>query len=183
MAKTDSSGAARRAAKTALLALDVDGTLTDGRIVIGADGELAKFFSVHDGLGLRLLMDSGISVGIITARDSAIVRARANELRIPHVMQGVANKADALTTLMSRTGHTPEQTAFMGDDLPDLAAMRIAGLAACVANAADEVRHAAHWVASRPGGHGAVRELSEFVLRSCGLWENAIARFTGPGNP
>lgn len=177
----DSKGhdATSRARSIRLLGLDIDGTLTDGRIVIGARGEVAKFFSVHDGQGLRLLMDSGIQVALITARESKIVRTRARELGIRHALQGVNDKATALADLTSQLGFEPQQTAFMGDDLPDLPAMRRAGLAACVNNAAPELKAFAHWQSHCDGGHGAVREFCEFLLKSQGLWASAIARFTG----
>lgn len=176
------SDATRRASTIQLLGLDVDGTLTDGRIVIGARGELAKFFSVHDGQGMRLLMDSGIHVAIITARKSKIVQTRAKELGIAHVMQGVRDKATALKGLAEQYGLSATQVAFMGDDLPDLPAMRFSGLSASVANGAEEVVAAAHWVSARNGGDGAVRQLCEFILKSQGLWEQATSRFTSADN-
>ncbi|MGH1359736.1 MAG: KdsC family phosphatase [Burkholderiaceae bacterium] len=162
-----------------LVGLDVDGTLTDGRIIIGADGEMAKFFSVRDGLGLRLLMDAGIAVAIITARESSIVTARCRELRIDHVLQAVGDKATALSTLADSLNIPLSATAFMGDDLPDLPAMQIAGLAACVGNASAEVRAQANWIADQDGGHGAVRSFAEMLLKSRGGWAGAITRFTG----
>ena len=140
----------RIAAGVRLVGLDVDGTLTDGRIIIGEHGEMAKFFSVRDGLGLRLLMDCDITVAIITARTSEIVTQRCRELKIQHVLQAVPDKAGALTDLAGSLGIPMHQTAFMGDDLPDLPAMACAGLSACVADAADEVRARADWIASEP---------------------------------
>lgn len=174
-----------RAAAIRLLAIDVDGTLTDGRIIIGADGELAKAFSVHDGMGMRLLMDAGIAVAIITARQSAIVTQRSRELKLQHVLQGVGDKATALISLAAELDIPMAQTAFMGDDLPDLPAMHVAGLAACVADATGEVQARADWIAPEAGGRGAVRALAEYLLKSRGAWEQAISRFTnepGAGN-
>ncbi len=169
------------ASRIRLVALDVDGTLTDGRIIIGEHGEMAKFFSVRDGLGLRLLMDSGIAVAIITARESPIVTQRCRELRIDHVLQAVGDKALALKTLADSLRIPVSDTAFMGDDLPDLPAMNLAGLAACVGNASAEVRARADWIADEPGGHGAVRSFAEMLLKSRGVWADAIRRFTdGP---
>ena len=124
-------------------------------------------------------MDQGLHVAIITARKSKIVQARARELGIPNVMQGVHDKATALQQVATNIGLATAQVAFMGDDLPDLPAMRTAGLAASVANGANEVVAAAHWVSSRNGGDGAVRELCEFILKSQGLWDQATRRFTG----
>lgn len=169
------------ASRIRLVGFDVDGTLTDGRIIIGEHGEMAKFFSVRDGLGLRLLMDSGIEVAIITARESSIVTQRCRELRINHVLQAVGDKALALKSLADSLGIPVSETAFMGDDLPDLPAMKVAGLAACVGNACAEVRARADWIADEPGGHGAVRSFAEMVLKSRGAWGDAIKRFTdGP---
>ncbi len=167
-----------RAATIRLVGFDVDGTLTDGRIIIGNQGEMAKFFSVRDGLGLRLLMDAGITVAIITARRSEIVTQRCAELRIDHVLQAVPDKALALTELAGQLGIPMEQTAFMGDDLPDLPAMQCAGMAACVADAADEVREYADWVAAEPGGQGAARSFAQYLLKSRRGWTAAIERFT-----
>lgn len=167
------------AAAVQLAAFDIDGTLTDGRIIIGDNGELAKAFSVRDGLGLRLLMDAGIQVAIITARESKIVTRRCEELRIDHVLQGVKDKASALTTLADNLNIAIENTAFMGDDLPDLPALRVAGLAACVGDAVTEVKAHCHWVSAVPGGHGAARDFAQYILMARGGWGDAIGRFTG----
>jgi 3-deoxy-D-manno-octulosonate 8-phosphate phosphatase (KDO 8-P phosphatase) len=173
-----SEKAAHQARAVRLVGLDIDGTLTDGRIVISAKGELAKSFSVHDGQGMRLLIDNGISVAFITARKSRIVTARARELGIEHVLQGVKDKASALRKLAESLSLDPNQTAFMGDDLPDLPAMAVSGLPACVANAAPELKARAIWQSTRDGGDGAVREFAEFILKSQNLWDIAVARFT-----
>jgi 3-deoxy-D-manno-octulosonate 8-phosphate phosphatase (KDO 8-P phosphatase) len=175
-----SETAVSKARAIRLVGLDIDGTLTDGRIVISAKGELAKSFSVHDGQGMRLLMDNGITVAFITARKSKIVAARARELGIEYVMQGVKDKAGALRELTGKLSLQPDQTAFMGDDLPDLPAMMVSGLPACVANAAPELKALALWQSSRDGGDGAVREFAEFILKSQDIWDSAIARFTQP---
>ena len=171
--------ARERAARVRLLALDVDGTLTDGRIVIGPRGELAKSFSVHDGQGLRLLMDQDIQVAWITARESEIVRRRAAELRVTHVIQGSKDKARDLRALAGRLRIGMEACAFMGDDLPDLAPMRAAGFAACVADAEPALLPEAHWRSLQPGGHGAVRELCRFVLHAQGRWGFVIGAYAG----
>ena len=168
------------AAGVRLVGFDVDGTLTDGRIVIGDRGEMAKFFSVRDGLGLRLLMDCGITVAIITARNSEIVTQRCRELKIQHVLQAVPDKASALSSLAASLDIPLNQTAFMGDDLPDLPAMACAGLAACVTDAADEVRARADWIAPEAGGQGAARSFAQYLLKSRGAWNQAIQRFTQP---
>jgi 3-deoxy-D-manno-octulosonate 8-phosphate phosphatase (KDO 8-P phosphatase) len=174
------ASARERALGLRLLALDVDGTLTDGSIWIGTDGEALKRFSVHDGFGLTLLREAGLHIAIITGRQSGIVQARAAELRIAHVLQGVQDKADALRRLCAQLGITPAQAAFMGDDWPDLPAMQIAGLALAPADAAPPVRDRADWVAASPGGHGAVREFAEWWLAERKLLEPMLARYLAP---
>lgn len=168
-----------RAARVRLVALDVDGTLTDGRLYIGADGEAMKAFSVRDGFGLRLLREAGIHVAIITARNSPIVQTRAAELRIEDVRQGVADKAQALRALCGERGVDPHDCAFMGDDWPDLRALSSAGLAAAPSDASAEVRRRAHWVSTLPAGAGAVREFCEFVLHAKGGFIAALDRYAG----
>ncbi|MEZ5651407.1 MAG: HAD-IIIA family hydrolase [Burkholderiaceae bacterium] len=172
-------GARQRAAAIRLMAFDVDGTLTDGRIVIGAKGELAKSFSVHDGQGLRLLMDQGVTVAWITARESEIVKRRASELKIPFVIQGCRDKTRALRELATKLRIDLAACGFMGDDLPDLAPMRASGFAACVVNAEPMLLPEAHWRSERPGGDGAVRELCRFVLHAQGKLAIAVAAYAG----
>lgn len=167
------------AAGVRLMAFDVDGTLTAGGIHIGPQGEAFKTFSVRDGFGLTLLRDAGIRVALVTGRTSSIVAQRARELQIDTVLQGVPDKAEALRALCAQHGVSPEQAGFMGDDWPDLPAMRLAGFAAAVADAAPEVRRIAHWVASAPAGAGAVRELAEHLLRAQGRLHQSLGRFDG----
>lgn len=167
------------AASLALLALDVDGTLTDGKIYMGPEGETMKAFCVRDGLGLALLREAGIVLAIITARRSAIVDRRAAELGIVEVMQGVHDKRHAFEDLCQRHRVPLSQAGFMGDDWADLPAMQVAGLIATVADAADAVRTRAHWVSTRPAGDGAVREFAEFILASRGELEAALDRRLG----
>ncbi len=161
------------------MAFDVDGTLTDGGILISADGELFKRFSVRDGLGLVLLQQAGIRVALVTGRRSEIVTQRARELKIDTVLQGVADKAQAMRELCEQGGLSLEQAGFMGDDWPDLPAMQAVGFAAAVPDAAMEVRRLAHFVASAPAGAGAARELAEFVLRAQNRLESSLGRFDG----
>ncbi|MCD6681847.1 MAG: HAD-IIIA family hydrolase [Burkholderiaceae bacterium] len=173
-----------RAARVRLVALDVDGTLTDARLYFGGDGEAMKSFSVRDGFGLTLLREAGVRIAIVTARQSTIVEARATELRIEDVLQAVPDKAQALQALCAQRGIALAECAFVGDDWPDLRAMSIAGLAATVADAPREVRERAHWVSVLPAGCGAVREFAEFVLRAKGAFDAALARYAGmPGRP
>ena len=168
-----------RAAAVRLMAFDVDGTLTDGGIHIGPDGESHKRFSVRDGLGLVLLRQAGIRVALVTGRESAIVERRARELRIDLVLQGVADKAAAMRELCAGAGLDVAQAGFMGDDWPDLPAMLAVGFAATVADAPPEVRRAAHWTATAPAGGGAARELAEHLLRAQGRHGDALGRFDG----
>lgn len=169
--------AVRRAARLRLIAFDVDGTLTAGGICIGASAEASKTFCVRDGFGLTLLREAGIEVVIVTGRRSDIVEVRSRELKIATVLQGVADKGIALRELCGTRGLALDAAAFMGDDWPDLRAMRLAGLAAAPADAVPEVRAAAHWVATAAAGSGAARELAEFVLRAQGRFEQMLERY------
>ena len=173
-----STGDARqRAAAVRLLAMDIDGTLTDGSLLIGADAEVAKAFCVHDGFGLTLLAQSGIELAIITGRHSAIVERRAAELGIRRVHQAVKDKLAAVRQICRQTGISLAQTAFVGDDWPDLPALRACGLAAAPADAVEEVRAAAHWVSTAPAGNGAVRELAMFILDAQGRRAELLAPY------
>ena len=157
-----------RAAKIRLAVFDVDGTLTDGRLWYGEDGHEAKVFHVHDGLGLKQLQANGVQVALITARISHPVALRAEELNIAHVYQGQGDKRACLLELLDALQLTPDQVAFIGDDLPDLPPMRIAGLAVAVANAHPWVAEHAHWQTSKNGGNGAAREVTDLILHAQG---------------
>ena len=157
-----------RAAKIRLVVFDVDGTLTDGRLWYAEDGRETKVFHVHDGLGLKLLMGHGVHVAIISARISHPVALRAEELDIAHVYQGQGDKRASLQQLLEALNLTPDQAAFVGDDLPDLPAMRIAGLAVAVANAHPWVAEQSHWRTSLGGGQGAAREVCDLILHAQG---------------
>ena len=161
----------RRAAAVRLVALDVDGVLTDGRLYFGARGEALKAFDVRDGLGLRWLQDAGIEVAIITGRRSGIVAARARDLGIRRVLQGQRDKHASLQRLMAAGGLTAAECAYMGDDWPDLAALDSVGLSATVADAPEELRRRVHWVAPSAGGRGAVRDLTALILRAQGRFD------------
>jgi 3-deoxy-D-manno-octulosonate 8-phosphate phosphatase (KDO 8-P phosphatase) len=159
----------QRATQVRLLALDVDGVLTDGRLYYGPQGEALKVFDVRDGHGIKMLLNQGVDVAILSARSSEIVATRARELGIRRVLQGRGDKAQAWDELLADTGIRSEHAGFIGDDLPDLPVLARAGLAATVADARDEVKNAAHWITSAAGGRGAVRELAEFILRAKGV--------------
>ncbi len=167
----------QRAARIRLLALDVDGVLTDGSIYYGNQGEELKAFNIRDGLGIKLLQQAGVTVAIITGRQSEIVNRRARELGIQEVVQGRDDKREALAELCQRLALSPADCAYMGDDLPDLGAVHDAGLGLTVAGAAAAVAGAADWQSSLPGGGGAVREACEFILKAKGTWDGLEGQF------
>jgi 3-deoxy-D-manno-octulosonate 8-phosphate phosphatase (KDO 8-P phosphatase) len=153
-----------RARRIRLLVLDVDGVLTDGRLYFSAEGEALKVFDVRDGYGLVALQRAGVTVAIISGRDSPAVLRRAAELGIRHVRQGVGDKAAELEALLGELGIPAEETACIGDDAPDLPILRRAGLSIAVADAHPSVRDEVHWVTSQGGGRGGVREACDLLL-------------------
>jgi len=160
-----------------MLLLDVDGVLTDGSITYTDTGEQIKSFNAKDGLGIRLLMDAGVNVGIVTARVSGALRHRCDNLGITLVFDGTSDKAQALASISASTQISLAHIAFMGDDLIDLPAMTRAGFAVTVADAPAEVKTRAHMITDRPGGKGAVRQVCEAILKAKGLWETSVSRF------
>jgi 3-deoxy-D-manno-octulosonate 8-phosphate phosphatase (KDO 8-P phosphatase) len=156
------------------LVLDVDGTLTDGRIIYSDDGREWKQFHVRDGSGLKYWQQVGKRAAFVTGRSSPIVARRAKELGIDLVFQGISEKQVVWETLQNCWSCTPQQLACVGDDLPDLPLMQRAGLAVAVADAVPEVQAAAHYVTRAAGGHGAVREVIELILRAQNLWASII---------
>ena len=152
-----------RAAGIRLLVLDVDGVLTDGRLHYDADGREAKSFHVRDGYGMKQVMRAGIAIAVISGRNSAATAARMAELGVPHVLLGHEDKATVFRQLLGRLGIQPGDTACVGDDLPDLPLIEMAGLGIAVADAHPPVRAAARWVTAQPGGHGAVREVCDLL--------------------
>lgn len=166
-----------RARQVQLFLLDVDGVLTDGQLIYASDGTESKCFHTQDGLGLRLLQDSGVEVGIITARTSPMVERRARDLGLTHLFQGTHDKRTAYEDILKQTGLRPPQTAYMGDDLMDLPILRRAGLAAAPANAVAEIRQRVHYVTDRSGGQGAVREVCDLIMEAQGHLEQMLARF------
>jgi 3-deoxy-D-manno-octulosonate 8-phosphate phosphatase (KDO 8-P phosphatase) len=169
-----------RASRIRLIVLDADGVLTDGRIILSSDGTEARAFDVTDGFGIRLGARAGLLFAIVSGRRSEVLARRAADLRIEEVHQGILDKAGCLREILGRRSLSPAEACFVGDDLIDLPPMRLAGLAAAPASARDEVREAAHFVAGRAGGHGAVREVVELVLRATGRWDAALRDFLGP---
>ncbi len=166
----DRAELAERCQPIELLIVDVDGVLTDGVIAVDDRGHETKHFHVRDGLAFALWHQAGKRSAILSGRRTAAVDRRAAELKIPHVIQGAAEKASPFRALLEELGLGPRQACFIGDDLPDLPVLRAVGLAACPADAAEEVRQAAHLVAHAPGGRGTVREVVEVILKSQGKW-------------
>ena len=162
-----------------LLVVDVDGVLTEGGIVHGSAGLELKQFHVRDGFGLRCWQRAGKRAAIITGRSSPVVEVRALEVGIGSVVQGAAEKLPAYRRLLAETGLLPGQVCYVGDDLPDLPPLRNCGLAAAVADAAAEVRAAAHYVTRNAGGRAAVREVVELILRCQGVWQPMTDRLRG----
>ena len=165
-----------------ILVFDVDGVFTAGQIFIGASGELMKAFHVQDGLGITLLHKAGLKTAVITGRESEIVLRRAAELAIYDVYQAVKDKVRTLDEILQKHSLSYEEACFVGDDLNDLAVMRKVGLACAVPNAAAEVKEAAHYIAGREGGNGAIRDVVEFVLKKQGKWEAIIQSYSRPGS-
>jgi 3-deoxy-D-manno-octulosonate 8-phosphate phosphatase (KDO 8-P phosphatase) len=172
---------AARCGPIELLVLDVDGVLTDGVIAIDDQGVETKHFHVRDGSALSLWRKAGRRAALLSGRRAAAVDRRAAELEIHAVIQGAAEKAGAFRGLLAAQGLDARQVCYMGDDLPDLPVLSAAGLglAACPADAAAEVRAAAHVVTQAPGGRGAVREIVELILKNQGDWDALVARFWG----
>lgn len=156
--------------KIRLLLLDVDGVMTDGRIIYDSDGGETKAFDVKDGHGLKLVQRAGIQVGIITGRQSAIVTTRAKELGIGLVYQGVKDKTKPFAEILENLNLQPSEVAYVGDDIVDLPVMRRVGFSAAVADAVEDIKPYVDMVTERPGGRGAVREVCDFLLRESGRW-------------
>ena len=169
-----------RLARVELLLLDVDGVLTDGRVVLDDRGVETKAFDVRDGHGLKLLQRAGVEVGFVTGRRSRVVEHRARELGVREVHQGVRNKVEVVRAILERRGLAPERVAYVGDDLVDLPVLTQVGVGITVADAPPYVRERAHWVTSRPGGRGAVREVCEAILRARGAWDAVTRKYFDP---
>lgn len=161
--------------KIKLLLLDVDGVMTDGRIIYDNDGGETKAFDVKDGHGLKLIQRAGIKVGIITGRQSKVVERRAAELGIEVVYQGVKVKLEPFREILENLSLRAEEIAYVGDDIVDLPVMRQVGFAATVADAVDDVKPYAAYVSKRCGGRGAVREICDYILKESGRW-SAVAQ-------
>lgn len=160
-----------------LLLLDVDGVLTDGSIIYSNGKSETKAFNVKDGLGLKLIMQVGINVGLVTGRTSKALIRRCRDLNIRHIYDGVRQKAPLLDKIIVDTGVNADCTAFMGDDLPDLPLMKRVGLSVAVADAHKAVREYSDWVTRAPGGRGAVREVCDALLKAQGHWDKILEQY------
>lgn len=169
-----------KAARIRLVALDVDGIMSDGKIYFSAKGDEVKGFNILDGLGLKQIMAAGIAVAVITGRNSPLTEKRMKDLKIPHLMQGREDKKVALQELVSTLGVPPEAIAYMGDDLPDLPAIRYAGLGVTVPNGYWLIKNHADYCTRAGGGHGAVRELCDLLLTAGGHLGTTLAPYLEP---
>lgn len=170
-----SSQLTERIKKIKLLILDVDGVLTDGRIIYDSQGRDSKFFNVHDGLGVYLLRRAGIKTILITAKGSKTIRHRARDMRVEEFYQDIFPKTEVLEKILKKHKVNKDEICFIGDDLVDLCIMKEVGLPVAVENAALEVKDTACYITRKSGGRGAVREVAELILRTQNRWEEAIA--------
>jgi 3-deoxy-D-manno-octulosonate 8-phosphate phosphatase (KDO 8-P phosphatase) len=166
-----------RAADIKLVILDVDGVLTDGRLILGDDGQEYKAFNTKDGHGMKMLRSTGVEIGIITGRTSNVVALRMEGLGIEHLYQGQQDKLPAYEELKAKLGLKDEQVAYMGDDVVDLPIMCRVGLAVTVADAHQMAKQHAHWQTENKGGRGAVRELCDLILEAQGNLESLMERY------
>jgi len=169
-----------RLAAVDLLLLDVDGVLTDGRVVLDDRGVETKAFDVTDGHGLKLLQRGGVEAGFVTGRRSRVVEHRARELGITELHQGVRDKLAVVRQILHRRGLSPERVGYVGDDVVDLPVLLQVGLAVSVPDAPEYVRERVHWVTARPGGRGAVREVCDAILQARGQWSRVTAKYFTP---
>lgn len=166
-----------KAAKIKLLILDIDGVMTDGTIWIDAKGQEQKGFNVKDGFGLRCLMNNGIDVAIITGRKSEVVAHRAEELGIQEIYQKVTDKRVPFYEILGKKALTEDQVCYIGDDVPDLSLLKEVGLSITVADAVDEVKERVDLVTNNKGGHGAVREVCEYILKAQKKWSAVVLSY------
>jgi len=163
-----------KAKKIKLLLLDVDGVLTDGRIIYDSKGEDSKFFDVHDGLGVYLLNKVGIPTVLITAKSSRAIKPRARDMRVADVFRNISPKTRVFAKILRKYKIKAEEVCFVGDDLVDLCLMKTVGFPVAVFNACAEVKNLADYITQRQGGRGAVREIAELILKSQGKWEEML---------
>jgi 3-deoxy-D-manno-octulosonate 8-phosphate phosphatase (KDO 8-P phosphatase) len=166
-----------RAARVRLLVLDVDGVLTDGRIIMDHEGRESKAFDVRDGHGIKLVRGAGIEVAVLTGRSSPVVQHRADDLGIPWIRQGVNDKVKAYEEIARKTGVADDETCFIGDDLVDIPLLKRVGFPIVVADGAHEAKECALYVTQSPGGRGAVREVCDLLLQAGGKWDEILRRY------
>lgn len=166
-----------RARQVRMIVFDVDGVLTDGSLFFGDDGQEYKAFNSRDGHGIKMLRASGVETGIITGRTSQVVLFRARNLGITHLYQGADDKLEAFGKLLASVNLTPEQIAYMGDDVVDLPVLRRCGLAISVPDAPDEVKARCHYLTRAGAGRGAAREACELIMRAKGTWAAQLALY------
>lgn len=169
--------ALEKAKTVKLLLLDVDGVLTDGNLIYSHEGKESKSFNTQDGFGLRVLQDSGVEVGIITARSSEALSRRVADLKIKHLYQGAGNKLEAYKDICTKTLFKPVQIAYMGDDWLDMVLLKRVGLALAPANAVPEVQDMVHYVTDKEGGRGAVREVCDLILSATGKQKQLLQQY------
>ena len=162
------------AKKIKLVIFDVDGVLTDGSLFFGDDGQEYKAFNSKDGHGMKMLQDSGVPIGIITGRQSEVVKHRMNNLKITHVYQGRLDKLPAFEQLTQDLGVTAQEVAYVGDDVMDLPVMIRVALAIAPQDAHELARQHAHWVTPHGGGRGAARDVCELIMRAQGNWDQIV---------
>ena len=164
-------------AQIRLILSDVDGVMTDGRVIFDNQGIESKQFHIRDGQAVRLWQHAGGQFGIVTGRTSQIVKLRAEELDIEIVRQGISDKWSVVQSLCDELEIDPTEVCFVGDDLPDLAPIQNVGLGVAVADAAEEVCQAADYVTSQVGGHGTIREVVELILKNTNRWQSALKKY------
>ncbi len=167
----------KRANRIRLIAFDVDGVLTDGKVTYSTSGDEEKSFNIRDGHGIKLAMRAGMKVAFITGRTSAVVKRRSDELGVDFLFQGSLEKIKALESILADSGIDSSEVAFLGDDLIDLPVVQRVGLGCSVADGVAELRERSHFTTIARGGEGAARELIEFILKAQGLWDSAVSKY------
>jgi 3-deoxy-D-manno-octulosonate 8-phosphate phosphatase (KDO 8-P phosphatase) len=167
----------RRAQRIKLLLMDCDGVLTDGRLWLTADGDEQKAFHARDGQGISLFHQAGLQTGIISGRTSSAVDRRARELKMSYVRQYAKDKIKALEEIVAEAGVSTFECGYIGDDVADIPVMRRVALAVAVADAVAETKQAAHYITGLNGGHGAVREVCDLILKAQGRWDELMQKF------
>jgi 3-deoxy-D-manno-octulosonate 8-phosphate phosphatase (KDO 8-P phosphatase) len=167
----------QRIEKITVLIMDVDGVMTDGKIIIDDLGNETKHFNARDGHGMKLLMRSGVEVFFLTGRESKVVEHRAAELGVREVYQGSKDKGKSLDSILNEKGLSGNMVAYMGDDIVDIPVFRKVGLSVAVADACEDVKKIANYVTDKKGGDGAVREVCEMILKAQGKWDDVVSRY------